>query len=349
MGLPMSSRPPVRMVLERVPYDPTRWEATIAGHPDLEVYHGAGWLDYLVASQGAEPVIAIVRADGEPVGHFVGAIVRRYGIRILGSPLPGWTTQTMGFLLDGGVDRRAAAEALLPFAFRDLGCLHVELADRHLTADQMAGSGYVVEVERSFVIDLARPEEDVFAGMHAKTRQYVRKAEREGLRAEAADDVEFAEDFHAHLVDVFARQGLAPTYGVERVRQLITALQPTGQLLLIRVIAADGACVGTGIVVGRNRIAVNWGAAAPRAALPLHPNEVFWWAAIREWRARGAVTYDMGGDGEYKAKYGGVERPALFFHRSRFAVLDLARSGVRRLVRARQRWAARGITSGWGP
>ena len=157
------------MVLERVPYDPTRWEATIAGHPDLEVYHGSGWLDYLAASQGAEPVIATVRADGQPVGHFVGAIVRRYGIRILGSPLPGWTTQTMGFLLEDGVDRRAAAEALLPFAFRDLGCLHVELADRHLTADQMAGSGYVVEVERSFVIDLARPEEDVFAGMHAKT------------------------------------------------------------------------------------------------------------------------------------------------------------------------------------
>ena len=330
-----------RLALARIPYDPVAWETTIAGHPDLEVYHGSAWLSYLVASQGAEPVVAEVRADGRLVGHFVGAIVRRYGIRILGSPLRGWGTQCMGFLLDEGVDRAAAAEALAAFAFRQLGCLHVELADRHLTADGMAGSGYTVETERTFVVDLSVPEDQVFARMHQKTRQYIRKAERLGLRPEIATDPGFADDFHAQLVDVFARQGLVPTYGVERVRQLVAALQPVGQLLLVRVVTAEGRCVASGVVVGRNRTAVNWGAAFHRADSELHPNEVFWWAALRYWRERGVVAYDMGGGGDYKAKYGGVETPAFFFHRSRFAVMRYGRSAVRRLVRLRQVRAGR--------
>jgi hypothetical protein len=69
--------------LERVPFDPVAWEAIVAAHADAEVYHSAGWLEYLAASQGAEAVVAVVRADGRPVGYFVGAIVRRFGIRIL--------------------------------------------------------------------------------------------------------------------------------------------------------------------------------------------------------------------------------------------------------------------------
>jgi CelD/BcsL family acetyltransferase involved in cellulose biosynthesis len=328
-------------VLERIPYDPVAWEATIGGHPDLEVFHGSAWLDYLGASQDAEPVIALVRADGRPVGHFVGAIVRRYGIRILGSPLRGWGTQYMGFLLDDGFDRGRAAEALLPFAFGDLGCLHVELADRHLTANQMAGVGYAIENGRTFMVDLARPEEEILAGMRPRTRQYVRKAVRQGIRPEVATGLDFADDFHAQLVEVFAHQGLVPTYGVERVRQLITALQPTGQLHLVRVMAPEGRCVASGVSVGRGRTAVFWGGAFFRADSELHPNGVLWWEAMRYWRSRGAQRYDMGGGGDYKAKYGGVETPTFHFHRSRYGVLRYGRWAVRSLFRARQVLAGR--------
>jgi CelD/BcsL family acetyltransferase involved in cellulose biosynthesis len=333
--------PPTSLRLRRVGFDADAWEAAIAGHPDLEVYHGAAWLSFLAVSQGAEPVVAAVEADGRRVGWFAGAIVRRYGVRILGSPLRGWGTQCMGFLLDPGVSRRAAADALARFAFGDLGCMHVELVDRQLSADEMAGSGYAVEVGRTFTIDLSRSEEELLAGMHGKTRQYLRKAMRSGLQPEVASDPGFADDFYDQLVEVFGRQGLVPTYPKERVRQLAGALGQTGQLLMVRVRAPDGRCVASGIAIGRGRVAVNWGAAFYRADSSLHPNEVFWWTAIRHWRSQGATLYDMGGGGDYKAKYGGVEVPTYTFHRSRFRVLSLGRSAVRRLVRARQILAGR--------
>lgn len=325
-----------RVVLKRIAYDPVAWDAIVAGHPEAEVFHGTAWLDYLTATQRAEPVIAVVQDAERPVGYFVGGIVRRYGIRILGSPLRGWVTMYMGFLLEEGFDRRAAADALTRFAFGDLGCLHVELGDRWMTREQMADSGYAVEGGRTFVVDLASPEEEILSRMRSTTRNYVRQAGRKGLRAERVTEISFADEYHAQLTEVFARQGLAPTYPAVRVRELIRTVEPSGGLLLMRVRAPNGDSLATAIVVGRNHTAVLWGAAFDRARADSHPNELLHWEAMRYWRSKGILRYDMGGGGDYKAKYGGVEVPTYRFYRSRYRVLRLGRSAIRRMVRARQ-------------
>lgn len=329
------------MTLERLPYEAGEWGRIVSGYPDAEVYHSPEWLAYLAATQHAEPVVAMIRVDGLPVGHFVGAIVRRWGLKILGSPLPGWATQHMGFLLHAAADRRAVAEALLTFAFSELRCLHVELSNRTLTATDMAGSRYVAEAGATYRIDLEASEEEILSRMNSRTRTYVRRAARNGLTAEVATDLGFADEYHAQLCDVFARQGLSPTYGVERVRHLIRELGPSGQLLLLRVRGQDGATLATGVSVGRNSVAVNWGTACFRHNTPAHPNELLWWETMRAWRARGASVFDMGGRGDYKAKYGGVLIPTTSFHRSRFAMLEYARTATERKVRARQERAGR--------
>ena len=324
------------VVLERIPYEPAGWDAAISGHPDLEVFHGAAWLDFLARSQHAEPVVAAVRVDAHPVGYFVGAIVRRWGVRILGSPLRGWTTQSMGFLLPDGLDRRAVTDALVPFAFRDLRCSHVELADRHLTAEQMAGSGYIRETGRSFQIDLDVPEDQVFAAIRRTTRQEIRKAGRAGVRVDIATDDEFAVEFHRFLTAIFARQGLAPTYDLERVRCLIGALRGSGQILMLRATSPSGSTLGTSISVGRNRTAVAWGMAFDRENHDYHAIELLWWETIRHWKLAGAAVFDLGGGGDYKAKYGAREVSSHSFHRSRYALMRYARSSVRRVFYARQ-------------
>src|ERR1700741_3706290 len=148
--------------LDRVPYSPESWERTLERYPDAEVFHSAAWLSFLEASQGAEIVLAVVREGSRPVGHFVGAIVRRCGVRILGSPLRGWGTQVMGFLLEPGGDRGGGGRGGPPVSFEELGVPDVELADRRLTAAAMAPSGYRQMTGRTYVVDLGRSEEDIF-------------------------------------------------------------------------------------------------------------------------------------------------------------------------------------------
>jgi CelD/BcsL family acetyltransferase involved in cellulose biosynthesis len=336
-----SDRAQGELVFERLPYDPAAWETILEHYPDAEVFHGSAWLAFLAASQDAEPVVAVLRADGRPVGHFVGAIVRRFGARILGSPLRGWATERMGFLLEPGVDRTAAAKALLPFAFGALRCLHVELADKHLTAEQMAGLGYCVDPYITYVVDLDATEEEILARMHPKTRQHIRTAIRSGLHAEVATDLRFADEYLEQLRYVFTRQGLVPTYGAGRVRQLAEALQPAGQILLLRIRGLDGLSLSTGVVVARNENAVIWGTASFHQKSRSHPTQLLWWEAMRYWRARGVLRCELGGAGAHMAQYGGVVTPSPRFYRSRFAAMRYGRTMVRRLMTTRQAIAGR--------
>jgi len=80
------------MILQCAALDASELEAILDGHADATVFHSSAGLQFVAASQRAEPVMAVVKLDGRPCGYFVGAVVRRFGVRILGSPLPGWVT-----------------------------------------------------------------------------------------------------------------------------------------------------------------------------------------------------------------------------------------------------------------
>ena len=91
--------------LARVPLDQCDWEA-MDRFGDRVVFQTEPWLQFIARSQRAEPVVAALRDGHATVGWFTGAIVRRCGVRILGSPFAGWGTQYLGFNLLPNVDRR---------------------------------------------------------------------------------------------------------------------------------------------------------------------------------------------------------------------------------------------------
>jgi CelD/BcsL family acetyltransferase involved in cellulose biosynthesis len=310
--------------------DARAWERMDA-LPDRVLFQTRAWMDFLGATQGAEPVVAAVVDDGEDVGCFTGAIIRRFGIRILGSPFPGWTTESMGFTLRDGVDRDAAAAALIPFAFRTLGCAHVEIKDRRLVPDDPGALGYAAEPTLTFEVDLARDEAAILQGMSSACRRAIRRGVKVGVTVEQAGGTGFAAEYHAQLVEVFARQSLVPTYGVDRVRALISCLEPTGRVLLLRARAPDGRPIATGIFPAYNGTAYFWGGASLREYQILRPNEAIFWAAIQYWRARGMTCLDLGGGGDYKRKYGPTEVRVPHLRASRFAGLSALR-GLARLA-----------------
>jgi CelD/BcsL family acetyltransferase involved in cellulose biosynthesis len=313
----------------------------ITSMPDRVVFHTPEWLRYVASTQHAEPVVAAVLRDGERVGYFLGLVVKRFGLRILGSPFPGWTTPSMGFTLDAGVSRRAAAAALPALAFGPLKCVHVELVDRWLTPQDAAGLGYETDVHMTLEVDLTGDEDAIFGRMTSACRRAVRKAEKSGVTVEVAQGVGFAEEFHEQLTGVFARQGLVPTYDVERVRELIRCLEPAGMLLMLRCRAEDGRSIATGLFPAFGRSAYFWGGASLRQDQILRPNEAIFWAAIRHWRERGIQAFDLAGPNDYKRKYGGVEVFLPSCTRSRFAGLSSMRSLAEAAVKTRQRWQGR--------
>lgn len=321
-----------------------RDDDALAAYDDYTLFQTRAWLDFVARTQGAEVVTADVRdATDRIVGRFTGLIVRRMGLRILGSPLPGWTTSYMGFNMKQGASRGAALVALKRFAFRVLGCVHIELADRHALPEDLLTAGFRFDQRKftGYEVDLRGGPEAVFANMNSNRRRNIRKAERLGVHVEEASDISFASEFYEQLSDVFAKQGLVPTYGLDRVRALITHLYPTGQLLLLRARDPSGRCIATGVFPAGNGTMYFWGGAAWRADLSFRPNEAIQWYAMRYWIERGVRYYDMGGRGKYKERYGPTPIFVPRARLSRFGVLEHLRQARRRAQEIIQRWRGR--------
>ena len=316
------------------------WSALDA-FEDRVVFQTRAWLEFIAESQRARPVVAEIR-DGDTVaGYFSGLVVRKFGVRILGSSFPGWTTPYIGFNLLPGYSRSQMLEPLVRWAFRDLRCVHVEVSDvRFLPTDGGAGqldrSAY-----ESYKSDLTRSEDELFAGMESACRRCIRKAEKSGVTVEEAHDPEFADEYYAQLKDVFAKQGKLPTYGVERVRSLLNHMRPTGRLLAVRAFNPDGRCIATSLYPGMNDVAFFWGNASWRSEQSWRPNEYLHWYALRYWKARGVRLFDWGGGGTYKEKYGVAPHAVPWFYKSRFRLLTTIRNEARSLFYRSQQLVGR--------
>jgi CelD/BcsL family acetyltransferase involved in cellulose biosynthesis len=330
------------LALHRVEPTAALW-ADRATYDDRLIFHTEEWLRFVAESQRAEPVLATVTDGTRAVGHFTGLVTKRYGLRILGSPMAGWTTSYVGFNLQPGVPRRAALEALMPFAFGDLGCAHLEIRDRGLAETDLEGLGLRWAAAPTAVIDLRPAQDALFGAMASACRRNIRKAAKSGVVIEEANpgDQKFADDFYHQLRDVFAKQNLVPTYSIERVRALIRNLAPAGRILLLRARDPEGRCIATAVLPWYHRTMYFWGGASYREHQQSRPNEALIWHALRWAKERGVTEFDFVGGNSYKAKYGTTEVPVPWARRSRSPLVAGLRDAAKEGYALKQRAVAR--------
>ena len=72
-------------------------------YPDANVFQTPEWVSFVAETQKAEPVLAVLKEGNETLGYFTGLIIRKFGLKILGSPFRGWSTPYMGFNLQPSV------------------------------------------------------------------------------------------------------------------------------------------------------------------------------------------------------------------------------------------------------
>jgi hypothetical protein len=304
---------------------------------DRTVFQTREWLSFIAESQNATPIVTELSEDGKRVGYFSGLVFSKMGVRVLGSSFPGWTTPYIGFNLVAGASRASALAAVEQFAWQTLKCLHMEVSDPCFTVEDGQELGFACQFYTSYRTDLTKTEDELFNSMDSACRRCVRKAEKSGVLIEEAHDAEFAAEYYDQLKDVFAKQGLVPTYKLDRVRALVKHLAPTGRILLLRARDPEGKCIATGIFPGFNKIAEFWGNASFRSSQAFRPNEAIQWYAMRHWKRRGVEVYDWGGEGTYKEKYGCTVHKVPWFTKSRYQFVSKLRDEAKEMFARKQR------------
>src|ERR1019366_3322822 len=72
---------------------------------DRTVFQTREWLQFVAESQNAHPVLAELRESSDALGYFTGLSFSKFGMKVLGSSFPGWTTPYIGFNFNPGVPR----------------------------------------------------------------------------------------------------------------------------------------------------------------------------------------------------------------------------------------------------
>jgi hypothetical protein len=300
--------------------------------PDRNIHQTGPWVKFLAQSLGAQAVVAELKEGNHTLGYFTGLMTKEFGFKILGSPFPGWSTTFMGFNLLPNVPRATALEALTQLAFRDLKCHHLEVMDRRLTHEDAERLGFQIWDYRTFEVDLSLSEEEIFGRMKHQCRNCIRKAKRSGVVIEEARDAEFADEYYQQLQHVFAVKGLPAPFPVERVRNLLKFLLPTGRLLLLRAFNSNGSCIATGIFPAMNKTMYAWGSASWRKYSNVRPNEAIFWYAMKYWKRRGMLTCDLVGAVDYKTKYGGNPVTVPWLRKSRNQAVAALRTTAETMI-----------------
>ncbi|MEX0768884.1 MAG: GNAT family N-acetyltransferase [Microthrixaceae bacterium] len=328
---------------EPVPLSKVPWQE-LDSFADRTVHQTQEWLAFLADTQAAKPLILQISDSEQHVGWFTGAIIKRFGLRILGSPMRGWTTAHMGFNLVNDALITQAVEDLARFATRSLNCAHLEVLDGRCSSESIP-DGFRSTPLNGLVVDLQLTEEQLLLGMTKNGRRDVRKSLRSGVIVEEVqpEDPKFVGEYYSQATSAFSKRRLVPTYPQSRVESLVKHLHPPGNLLLLRAKIPSGETAATGIFAGLpgGTASFTMQASDPEFHQWL-PNEALIWQALLQWRERGAVRFDFGGreigsPTDFKRKFGGEDLTTQWLRYSRYSFIETARSLASRTQKSLQR------------
>lgn len=323
-------------VEELTPGGAAEWDAFVTAQATSEHFHLALWRTVGERAYGLRAPYLLCRgADGAVRGVLPLFIVRR----------PFGTFMTNGlFGAYGPLLADAEARAALLARARELA---EEARAHHITLKQLGDDppppGYVLrDTSVIATLVLADTADKVWRGFRDKTRNAVRKAQKQSLSFHE-DPADLAE-FYDVLAENMHRKG-TPIYGIAFFRELLAALLKDGGGGLA-VLRHEGRVVSGGIVAyHRDRVYVPFASSRP-SAFHLNPNNLLYWELMQRAIARGARVFDFGRSPRdsstlaFKLHFGATTQP-MPFHilplRGAAPAMDSHDPAVQRLVQLWQR------------
>lgn len=290
--------------------DAAAWDASVSGHPNGHPLQCWAWGQVKAAASWRADRIAVY--DGDTFRAGAQVLTRTFA----GLPF------TMTYVPRGPVIEPTDSAALLILAQglrrhgrnrRSIFC-KVDPAWPATSEHALRTVGFVpsaetVQVTDTYTIDLLQSEEEILAGMRSKTRQYIRKAERE--------DTDIVRDTNGDQLSgcyrVYQETAARAHFGLhpERYYQDLYRYFPAERQYLY-VAVRHGDILSFLWLVGAGRHAVEFYGGVSDAGQEWKSNYLLKWHAIRDMKEAGYQVYDLNGRvnegiAQFKQGFGPVE------------------------------------------
>lgn len=271
----------------------SEWDSLVAAHPYGHPLQCWGWGEVKAGSGWTAKRLAVFDANG-----------MRAGAQVLTRSLPGLPF-TMTYVPRGPVAQPDDADALRALASglrrhgraqRGIFC-KVDPAWPSGTAHQLTEAGFcpsaeTIQVADTYTIDLRQSEDEILAAMRGKTRQYIRKAEREATEIVRDTTGEHLAACYAMYEETARRAhfGLHPRAYYERLSREYPADRQ-----YLYVAFRQGVPLSFLWMVCAGRQAVEFYGGVADAGQEWKSNYLLKWRAIQEMKVAGYEVYDLNG------------------------------------------------------
>ena len=287
------------------------WDAFVAAHPSGGYTQLTAWAEVKAVNGWSAQRVVVDGSDGP------------LGAQMLVRPL-GPTPWSFGYVPRGPVAAVFDAEVVARFtaAVREVAAArrlsHVTIEPQVAAGEALeewlraAGwrPGAAIQPARTRIIDLQRPQDELWAGLRSKWRQYVGHARHAGVIV--ADEGEGGLPEFDRIYRETARRGGFPPRSAAALDHVYRtfAARDAARLLLARLPGGE-AVAGLMLLACGGRVVEPYGG-MDAAGAESRANYLLKWEAIRSSRERGHGSYDLWGLANpgiehFKAGFGGAE------------------------------------------
>lgn len=286
-------------------FPPEDYDAYVCAHRQALPYHRRAWLNAAVSAYGHRAWIVSAHQDDRLCGVLPLVEVKRpfSAPELVSLPFcdlagPLADTDAIALTLVSGAKQLARASGARRLELRYGGDL--------LPAEAIGDAG---PIKVRMLMELPESGEALFRSFKPKLRSQIRKAEKNGLRAEIRTDLQAIHAFYEVFAANMRRLG-SPVHA----RDWFEALQEGyGDEMLIGLVYQDTLPVGAGIVlVSGQRACIPW-ASTLAEFNHLAPNMLLYWTLLSHVCDQGCREFDFGrstlGEGTYRFKKQWGARP----------------------------------------
>ena len=267
-------------------------------------YVDKSWLDFIISEVGGEFLGLCIKHRNGELHYFIGIAFKKYGVRIIGSPFPGWGTSYMG-IVGNGVISGELISSLLGYLFNKFPMSYVEIISKLEVSRTAEIKGYEISQVDSLIIDLNKGIDNLYKNLKGDCRTFLRQFESKGgIISEERADLNFVNLFYKQLSQVFERQSMVPTHSYARIKNMLSYISTSEiDLLCLQAKDNDSKSIASAIFFGLNGTCFYWAGASTTDGQQFRPNESMIWYAIKHFEEKGYKSFDLMGERDYKLKF----------------------------------------------
>ena len=292
------------------------WREFVHTSPRANIFHTPEMFQVFARTKGCRPTLwATVDGEGRVLALFLPV-----QITVLNGLLRHLTTRAVvfgGALFASGREGEEALVLLLKAYNRAVrrSVLFTEMRNVSDLSDLqplLNENEFVSEGHLNFLIDVTRPESELWQQVNSSARRNIQKARKSGVVIEEVSDPNEMPAAYAVLRNVYKRIHV-PLPDQSLFQAAFEILRPAGMLRVL-IARQNGAIIGVLFLLLHNGVATYWYTGCLREHSSLRPADLLAWSALQSCKQLDCHTFDFGGAGrldeeygvrDFKAKYGG--------------------------------------------